>query len=32
MTGIIFPAVSLPTAAGFREFEAWTRHMLDMNR
>lgn len=31
LVGIIFLAISLPTAAGIRLFEAWTRHKLGLS-
>lgn len=32
MVGVIFLAISLPTAAGLRAFEAWVRRSLGMSR
>ena len=32
LVGIIFLAISLPTAAGLRVFEAWTKHRLGITK
>ena len=32
LVGIIFLAISLPTAAGLRVFEAWTKRRLGMTK